>query len=272
MFSESTFESIPPDDLHAVKCEAPTLDGLSVAYERRFQPLACLRSASERGRRNHPPRRGTRRTKRRTPVRHRKQDLTAKAASASTESLLNTESFLAHFVLPDPPLLPAGEAKEAAAANVSTTTTTRDSPDPPLPPPEEAEEAAAAMFTAPAPTTRDSPPPVRQITGTPRELVFREEVENTSDQRESDDTNPSFSSANSLPSTSSDVTAKQLISVAPANATVQGASSSPSQPKEEKKEDGDRRSQWNTPSSKHASLRGLAIRLFKFDPHLDYLD
>ncbi|KAH6945739.1 hypothetical protein HPB50_009734 [Hyalomma asiaticum] len=110
------------------------------------------------------PRRRTRRTKRRTPVRHRKQDLTAKAASAPTESLLNTESFLANFVLPDPP----------------------------LPPPEEAEEAAAAVLTTPAPTTRDSPPPVLQITGTPRELVFREEVENTPDQRESDGTNPSF--------------------------------------------------------------------------------
>ncbi|KAH6931875.1 hypothetical protein HPB50_001301 [Hyalomma asiaticum] len=110
------------------------------------------------------PRRRTRRTKRKTPDRHRKQDLTAKAASAPTESLLNTESFLAKFVLPDPPLPPAGEAKEAAAANVSTTTTTRDSPDPPLPPPEEAEEAAMAILTAPAPTTRDSPPPVPRIT------------------------------------------------------------------------------------------------------------
>ncbi|KAH6930700.1 hypothetical protein HPB50_017351 [Hyalomma asiaticum] len=144
------------------------------------------------------------------PVRHRKQGLTAKAA---TEPLLNTESFLANFVLPDPPLPPA---KEAAAAN--------------------AEEADAAILTAPAPTTRDSPPPVLQITGTPRELVFREEVENTPDQRESDDTNPSFSSAPSSPSTSSDVSANQLISAAPANATVQGASSSPSQPKEKGKE------------------------------------
>ncbi|KAH6947244.1 hypothetical protein HPB50_017772 [Hyalomma asiaticum] len=147
------------------------------------------------------PRRRTRRTKRRTPVRHRKQ---------------------------------AGEAKEAATANVSTPLltppTTRDSPDPPLPPPEDAEEAAAAILTAPAPTTRDSPPPV------PRELVFREEVENTPDQRESDGTNPSFSSAPSSPSISSDVSANQLISAAPPNATAQGASSSPSQPKEKGKE------------------------------------
>ncbi|KAH6942936.1 hypothetical protein HPB50_012243 [Hyalomma asiaticum] len=118
-----------------------------------------------------------------TPVRHRKQGLTAKAATAPTESLLNTESFLANFVLPDPPLPPAKEAKEAAAANVSTPPTTRDSTGPPLPRPEEAEEAAAAILTAPAPTTRESPPPVLQITGTPRELVFREEVENTPDQR-----------------------------------------------------------------------------------------
>ncbi|KAH6932557.1 hypothetical protein HPB50_007391 [Hyalomma asiaticum] len=66
--------------------------------------------------------------------------------------------------------------------------------------------------------------------------VFREEVENTPDQRESDGTNPSFSSAPSSPSTSSDVSANQLISAAPANATVQGASSSPSQPKEKGKE------------------------------------
>ncbi|KAH6942891.1 hypothetical protein HPB50_011515 [Hyalomma asiaticum] len=183
---------------------------------RHFQPLACLRSPSERGRRNHPPRREqvataprrrTRRTKRRTPVRHRKQGLTAKAATAPTESLLNTESFLANFVLPDPPLPPAKEAEEAAAANVSTPPITCDSTGPPLPPPEEAEEAAAAIFTAPAPTTRDSPPPVLQITGTPRELVFREEVENTPDQRENDGTNPSFSSAPSSPSTSSDVSA-----------------------------------------------------------------
>ncbi|KAH6927245.1 hypothetical protein HPB50_001121 [Hyalomma asiaticum] len=182
------------------------------------------------------PRRRMRRTKRRTRVRHRKQGLTAKAATAPTESLLNTESFLANFVLPDPPLPPAKEAEEAAAANVSTPPTTRDSTGPPLPPPEEAEEAAAAIFTTPAPTTRDSPPPVLQITGTPRELVFREEVENTPHQRESDGTNPSFSSAPSSPSTSSDVSANQLISAAPANATVQGASSSPSQPKEKAKE------------------------------------
>ncbi|KAH6946957.1 hypothetical protein HPB50_016252 [Hyalomma asiaticum] len=182
------------------------------------------------------PRRRTRRTKRRTPVRHRKQDLTAKGASAPSESLLNNESFLANFVLPDPPLPLAGEATEAAVANVSSPPTTPDSPDPPLPPAEEAEEAAAAILTAPALTTRDSPPPVPQITGTPREIVFQEEVENTPDQRESDGTNPSFSSAPSSPSTLSDVSANQLISAAPANATVQGASSPPSQPKAKGKE------------------------------------
>ncbi|KAH6937057.1 hypothetical protein HPB50_025326 [Hyalomma asiaticum] len=160
------------------------------------------------------PRRRTRRTKRRTPVRQRKRDLTAKAASAPTQSLLNAESFLANFVLPDPPLPPAGEAKEAAAANVNT----------------------------PTPTTRDSPPQVPQITGTPHELVFREQVRNTPDQGESDGTNPSSSSAPSSPSTSCDVSAIQPISVAPANATVQGASSprrsdpSPSQPRGKGKE------------------------------------
>ncbi|KAH6946773.1 hypothetical protein HPB50_015238 [Hyalomma asiaticum] len=88
------------------------------------------------------PRRRTRRTKRRTPVRQRKPDLTAMAASAPTKSLLNAESFLANFT-----------------------------------------------------------------------------------RGESDGTNPSFSSAPSSPSTSSDVSANQLISAAPANTTLEDASS-----------------------------------------------
>ncbi|KAH6942849.1 hypothetical protein HPB50_010993 [Hyalomma asiaticum] len=218
---------------------------------RHFQPLACLRSASERGRRNHPPRReqvatvpatphATHQTKDPRPSEQAGSD--SESSSAPTDSLLNAESFLANFVLPDSPLPPAREAKEAAAANVSTPPTTGDSLDLPLPPPEGADEAAAAVLTTPAPSRHDSPPPVPEITGTPRELVFQPDVRNMPDQRESDGTNPSFSPAPSSPSTSSDVSANQLISAAPVNTTPECTSSprrsarSPSQPRGNRKE------------------------------------